>query len=291
MNRLRQMSVFAHIVEAGSITAAAELLQLSKSVVSQHLKSLETDIGVALLKRTTRRQTLTAAGERFYQQCRKLNEVADSAWTQAQDSLHQPQGKIRITAPNALMGSLIAPAVGQLVTRYPKLQPELISSDSQLNLIEDNIDLAIRVGRSAQSNLKQRRLGEFRDVLCMSQSQPKHDNAETYPYVANRWQGTRIKHELSHKRSAKPLEFLATAQCLGDSFHTCLALIESGAGIGLVPEFVFKTKVARLVEVFPDYQLPLNPVFALHPYSQHLPLSVSACLASIENYLSRTISK
>ena len=178
MNRLRQMSVFAHIVEAGSITAAAESLQLSKSVVSQHLKSLETDIGVALLKRTTRRQTLTTAGEKFYEQCRKLNDVANSAWTEAQDSLREPQGKVRITAPNALMGALVAPAIGELLSRYPKLEPELISSDSQLNLFEDNIDLAIRVGRSPQSNVKQRRIGEFRDVLCMSQSQPQNANAE-----------------------------------------------------------------------------------------------------------------
>ena len=105
MSRLRQMSVFAHIIEAGSITAAADSLKISKSVVSQHLKSLETELGVPLLKRTTRRQTLTAAGERFYEQCRRLNDVADTAWTEAQETLQEPQGKVRITAPNALDGS------------------------------------------------------------------------------------------------------------------------------------------------------------------------------------------
>ena len=69
------------------------------------------------------------------------------------------------------MGALVAPAMAELITRYSKLEPELISSDSRLNLFEDNIDLAIRVGRSPESNLKQRRIGQFRDVLCISRSQ------------------------------------------------------------------------------------------------------------------------
>ena len=109
MNQLRDMSIFAHIVEQGSITAAAEFLQLSKSVVSHSLKSLEEELGVALLKRTTRRQTLTAAGEVFLERCRELNSIADEAWQQARNTLEIPQGHVRITAPNALMGSLIAP--------------------------------------------------------------------------------------------------------------------------------------------------------------------------------------
>lgn len=287
MSRLRQMSVFAHIIEAGSITAAAESLKISKSVVSQHLKSLEKELGVPLLKRTTRRQTLTAAGERFYEQCRRLNDVADTAWTEAQETLQEPQGKVRITAPNALMGALIAPAMAELITRYSKLEPELISSDSRLNLFEDNIDLAIRVGRSPESNLKQRRIGQFRDVLCISRSLIKSADFESYPYIANRWQGTQIKHEFNDKKNAKPFEFSANARCIGDSFHTCLSLIESGAGIGLMPDFIFKMKQDGLVEFFPEYQLQLNPVFALHPFTHHLPLSVSTCLQSIESYLSK----
>ncbi|GAA06590.1 bacterial regulatory helix-turn-helix, lysR family protein [Photobacterium leiognathi subsp. mandapamensis svers.1.1.] len=73
MNKLRQMSIFAHIVEEGSVSAAANKLDLSKSVVSQHLKTLEQELGITLLKRTTRRHTLTQAGEAFYQSCREIN--------------------------------------------------------------------------------------------------------------------------------------------------------------------------------------------------------------------------
>ena len=290
MHRLRQMSVFAHVVEEGSITAAAELLQLSKSVISQHLKSLEQELGVVLLKRTTRKQILTTAGESFYQQCRKINEIADDAWTQIQDSTQEPQGIVRITAPNALIGSLIAPAIGELIVHYPKLKPELISSDSKLNLMEDNLDLAIRVGQSPESNLKQKRIGEFRDVLCMSQSLDKQQKDQHYRYVANRWQGAHIKHQFKSKESSKRFEYLAVAHATGDSFHTCLSLIESGAGVGLIPDFIFKSKLKSLTEVFPDYHLALNPLYALHPFPGQIPLSVSVCLNSIEKYLSKVLT-
>lgn len=282
------MSVFAHVVDAGSITAAAETLNVSKSVVSQHLKSLEQELKVSLLKRTTRRQMLTSAGESFYEQCKKLNDVAEIAWTQAQNTLQEPQGKVRITAPNALMGTLIAPAIAQLLKSYPELKPELISSDKKLNLFEEDIDLAIRVGPSPESNLKQRRIGEFRDLLCMNRSYLNDQQHHAHAYVANDWQGKQITHQFKHKQTGKLFSFSANVHCQADSFHTCLSLIESGAGIGLIPDFLFRAKSNDLIEVFPNYQLSLNSIFALHPFNRQLPLSVSECLKSIESYIKRT---
>ncbi|MDO6684365.1 MULTISPECIES: LysR family transcriptional regulator [unclassified Agarivorans] len=287
MNRLRQMSVFAHIVEAGSITAAAESLDLSKSVISQHLKALELDLGVSLLKRTTRRQTLTAAGQAFYQNCKQLNHVAESAWLDAQQSLEEPSGKITITAPNALMESLVTPAIAALLKAHPLLEPELVASDLHLDLFAKDIDLAIRVGPSKESSLKQRRIGQFRDVLCAHHRYMNGRTIQNASYIANAWQGKHISHQFSAKH-AKPFEFKATARCISNSFHSCLSLIKDGAGIGLVPDFHEAMASKQLVEVFPEYQLNSNSVYALHPYSNQLPLSVKVCLNSIEQQLSKT---
>jgi len=93
------MSVFAKVVESGSISAAAESLNLSKSVVSQHLKVLEDELGVGLLKRTTRRQTLTPAGKDFFEKCQQMNQLATQAWDNARESQITPKGHIHITAP------------------------------------------------------------------------------------------------------------------------------------------------------------------------------------------------
>ncbi|WP_421867507.1 LysR family transcriptional regulator [Motiliproteus sp.] len=280
MNQLRPMAVFARIVETGSITAAADSLQLSKSVVSQHLKSLETELGVTLLKRTTRRQSLTATGEAFYRHCREINRIAELAWQQVREEQEVARGRLRITAPHALMGTLVAPTVAKLVRQYPQLLPELICSDEQLDLAAENIDLAIRVGPSADSRIKQRRIGQFRDVLCASQALLDAGALEQAAYIANTWQGEKIHHQLEDEQGNLK-QYSAQARCRADSFDTCLALIESGAGIGLVPDFKLRELQPRLSEVFPGYRMPLNPVYALHTFERQLPLGVQLCIDEI----------
>jgi DNA-binding transcriptional LysR family regulator len=289
MNQLRHMAIFAYIVETGSITAAAESLQISKSVVSQHLKTLEQNLGITLLKRTTRRQTLTPAGQDFYQHCKSLNQIVNQAWQQAKEVLEVPKGKVRITAPNALMETLIAPAIAEVMKEYPLLQPELISSDIRQDLMADNIDLAIRVGQSGDSNIKQRRIGEFRDVLCATDELLAHKNIEEIAYIANSWQAKKIHHEFesTKKEADDNFIFSAEARCISNSFNTCLTLVQSGAGVGLIPEFRLDKKTSALKPVFPDYQLALNPIYALHTFDMQLPLNVSVCINEIEKTLAK----
>ncbi|MCL6270634.1 LysR substrate-binding domain-containing protein [Sansalvadorimonas sp. 2012CJ34-2] len=288
MNRLRYMSVFAHIVEAGSITAAADALDLSKSVISQHLKALEQELGLQLLKRTTRKQVLTPEGKTFYQQCRHLNGLVDQAWEQVQSCQNTPQGHIRITASDAMMSYIVAPAISQMLKQYPLLKPELISSDSHLNIMTAGIDLAIRVGQSKDASLKQRRIGSFRDVLCGHQQIVENGEVNEAGYIANHWQSKEILHELKHSEMGDHKIFATTPSCRADSFHTCLTLIQSGAGIGLIPDFVISQTKNQLQPVFPDYQLKPNPVYALHPYDQLVSVNVKVCLQAIENQLAKS---
>jgi len=284
------MSIFAHIVEAGSLTGAAEVLELSKSVVSQHLKSLEKELGIILLKRTTRRQMLTVTGQKFYERCKELNQVADTAWLTAQEDLTTPTGRVRITAPNALMETLVTPATASLLRQYPELELEFISSDQHLDLYAENIDLAIRVGESAESALKQRCIGGFRDVLCGQASYLADKNLDELSYVANSWQGRQVTHELKGKNEADIL-FQCEAQSVANSFHTCLSLINLGVAVGLIPDFYFKNEAESLKEVFPNHQLSINSVYALHPFGKNLPLSVSICLQAIEEGLEKNTDK
>ncbi|OCQ20893.1 transcriptional regulator [Pseudoalteromonas luteoviolacea] len=288
MNKLRHMSLFAHIVESGSITAAAQSLDLSKSVVSQHLKSLEQDLGVALLKRTTRRQSLTFAGKAFYEQCKLLNQTAQFAWHEAQQFNQIAKGKVRITAPNALMSTLVAPAISAVCVEHPELEPELIADDQQLDLHEQHLDLAIRVGHSKDSDAKQRRIGEFKDVLCGLPSVVKGHQPEKIRYIANLWQGKDIEHVFTNAQGERK-EFATRASCIVNSFDTSFALVTSGAGVGLVPEFKLTEQSCELIPVFPEYQLASNPVFALYTYGNQMPLSIKVCLQAIEAKLSQAM--
>jgi DNA-binding transcriptional LysR family regulator len=290
MKKLRHMQIFTQIAESGSITRAAESLQLSKSVVSQHLKTLELELGVLLIKRSTRKHSLTSAGIDFYESCKEINKMTNMAWQRAQESIEIPKGYIKITAPNAFMDVVIAPAIGRVLKSYPLLEPELVSSDKQLDLMKDNIDLAIRVGNSQVSNIKQRRIGEFRDILCGSTDLVKNNNADTALYIANKWQDKDISH---HFRDTEGNELLyqAKAQCRSNSFYSCLELIKEGAGIGLVPDFQFNKTSPALCEVFPQFKLPKNPVYALYPYGNHLPSSLKVCITAIENHLNILTNK
>ena len=284
MNQLRHMSVFAHVVESGSITAAAESLGLSKSVVSQHLKTLENELGLTLLKRTTRRQHLTPAGQTFYSHCKRLNEVADQAWHEALQVRKQPKGRIRITAPHALMDSLVVPAIEKVLQECPELIPEFVSSDAQLDLMTEKIDLAIRVGASRDSSLKQRRIGEFRDILCGVPALCKAPFGD-HRYIANVWEGKNITYQMTDPDGNK-IDFESMPKCIANSFHTCLKLIRSGFGIGLLPDFIVNEKSSGLKPLFPGYKLPLNPIYALHSFDKELPINVQVCLKAIEQEFS-----
>ena len=287
MNQLRNMSLFARVVEAGSISAAAEQLDLSKSVVSQHLKLLEQELGTVLLKRTTRRQHLTQAGEDFYQRCRELNQIVDLAWSEAQQQNESLSGRIRITAPDALMGSLVAPIVATLLTENPELQPELITSDQQLDLMSEQIDLAIRVGESPSSQLRQKRIGSFRDILCISPRWKDHP-LEQIPYVANTWQGRKIHHQLKNA-NGESLNLDYQASSRANTLSTCQILLKAGAGIGLLPDFIFEKSATynELLPAKPDYQLPEVNVYALHSFQGKAPKAVEILTAEIGKKLNQ----
>ena len=278
------MMIFACIVEVGSISAAAEQLNLSKSVISQNLKQLEQSLGVVLLKRTTRRLTLTDTGEHFYAKCKEIKGIADNAWQQAQSYLAVPKGRIRITAPNVLMETLVTPVIASLMKSYPELKPELVSADEKLDFMSHDIDLAIRVGRSRDSNLTQKRIGSFSDVLCGT-AEFKNQNIDSLPYIANVWQGNTIKHTFMAKNGDEH-HFSTEAHCITNSFYSCIALLKASAGIGIVPDFYLYRFASELQPVNLNLELPSNPVFAIHPYGQNPPLNVKVCVEAITKQLS-----
>ncbi|KXO13390.1 putative transcription regulator protein [Moritella sp. JT01] len=316
MSKLKKMTVFMYVVKLGSITKAAEKLDVSKSVVSQHLKQLEAELAVTLLKRTTRKQSLTPAGEHFYQQCCTMHELAEQAWQDAQQLQVSPQGLIKITAPHALMDHLVLPALHDVFNAYPNVELELISHDGQLDLMQEGIDIAIRVGESKISNLKQKRIGDFRDVLCGSvQTINAHqtdidalkleDNIESetttlslirIKYVANHWQEKSILHHFSLKKSnlkhrksteanKQRCELTFKANHKANTLPTCVTMLEQGFGVGIIPDFIFAKHTDALAELLPNYQLDKVNVYALHSYQAAVPIGVTMAIEAIAKRL------
>ncbi|PQJ84167.1 LysR family transcriptional regulator [Aliivibrio sifiae] len=287
MQKLKQMTLFMTVVESGSITKAADKLDLSKSVISQHIKQLETDLGLPLLKRTTRKQSLTASGEHFYLQCCEMHRLAEKAWS---DILHQqefPQGKLTVTAPHALMNDIIIPALSSVFSVHKNVKLNLIAHDGQLDLMQEDIDLAIRVGESKLSNLKQKRLGTIQDVLCITKDYPEFtlDSIEALPYIANHWQPKQISHQLVNTttQSSRVIHFTATHQV--NTVQNSLALIKNGLGVGLLPEFIYLQHQDELKEVLPNFEMKASNVYALHPFHGQVPIGIRMAIEAIESKL------
>ncbi|MBE9030146.1 LysR family transcriptional regulator [filamentous cyanobacterium LEGE 11480] len=293
------MVIFARVVECGSISATAIALDLSKSVVSQHLKSLEQELGVILLNRTTRRQVLTPAGRDFYEQCLRLNSITQQAWDAARETQQLPMGLVSISVPHALIGPIVAPAIGALTAQYERITPTILANDQRINLIEENIDLAIRVGETGVSGDRQVRLGQFRDVLCASpQYIAQHqltsavliDSPERClqcDYIANDWQGTQITHHAWHKTTRQLITLEFVGNRFVDSLPTVLAMAKAGAGLALIPDFVFNMcqQQRTLANVLPEYEFVRLPVHARHAFGKQPPTVVRLCIEAIKQQI------
>jgi DNA-binding transcriptional LysR family regulator len=154
------------VVEAGGFTAAANLLGVSQPFVSQSINSLERRLGVQLLHRSTRTHRLTSEGQRFLQSCNDILDSVEEAEAQVRSS--EPTGNLRISAPHAFGMDQLVPALPGFLSAYPKLCVHFSLSDSNVNLIEDNFDIAVRMGRLQDSSLRSRKLCDLQRVVVAS---------------------------------------------------------------------------------------------------------------------------
>jgi DNA-binding transcriptional LysR family regulator len=167
-DRLLEMRVFKTVAEAGGFTAAAHVLGVSQPFVSQSINNLERRLGVQLLHRSTRTQRLTSEGERFLASCKGVIDSIDQA--EAQINSSEPTGDLRISAPQAFGMDQIVPALPGFLAMHRKLIVHFSLSDSLVNLIEDNFDVAVRMGRLQDSSLRSRKLCNLQRIVVAAPS-------------------------------------------------------------------------------------------------------------------------
>ena len=168
MDRLTSMAVFKRAVDDGSFAAAARHFGISPEMAGAHVRSLETRLGVRLLNRTTRHLSLTDAGTGYYARCASILADIDEAEAEANSLQRAPRGLLRIATPVTFGVKHIGPAISDYITRYPEVAVDVAVSDRFVNLIEEGIDLAIRIGELQESTLIARRLTSAHLVLCAS---------------------------------------------------------------------------------------------------------------------------
>jgi DNA-binding transcriptional LysR family regulator len=169
MNRdLNDTLIFAKVVEHGSFIAAARALRLPKTTVSRKIQDLETRLGAQLLHRTTRKLGLTEAGNVYFEHSQRIARELDEAESAVGQLQGGPRGWLRVTAPYSFAISRIAPLFGEFQARYPEVRVEMVLTNDTLDLIDKEIDLALRIGQPSDTSLVARRLGVFRSQVYAS---------------------------------------------------------------------------------------------------------------------------
>lgn len=278
MDRFDELQVFVAVVEAGSFTAAADRLDIAKSAVSRRVSALEERLGVQLLRRTTRRLNLTETGQSFYEQSARILADLDEAEAAAAQEHGELRGVLRVALPLSFGVRHMSEPIAAFSRLHPRVSFELDLNDRRVDLMAEGADLAVRIGRLADSTLIARRLFEARTVVCASPSYLElrgtpvtpedlvdHD-CLVYGNLPNpaRWvctdgDGARHTVDVRVAMSASSGDFL------------CAAAAE-GLGVALQPTFIAGDAIGRgeLVPILTGYAWPVTPAYAVYPPTRHL---------------------
>lgn len=283
MDTLDGMRTFVAIVDQGSFTAGAERLGISKGLASKYLAQLEARLGVRLLQRSTRRLHPTEAGLAYYERARQIiDEIAEleAAIGEGRDA---PRGRLTIAAPQTFGERFVSDAAAAFLAAYPDVDVDLYFSDRYINLVEEGIDVAIRIGQLEDSSLVSRRLGEVQLIACASPAYlARHGTPRrpadlaTHQCVRDRNFRRGARWPFTHGDVQEEVDIGGRLILNGimASHRATLA----GAGIGLLASYMIEDDLAagRLVRVLEDHRSVALPISAVYPHRRHLAAKVKA---------------
>jgi DNA-binding transcriptional LysR family regulator len=292
MDKLAAMATFVRIVDRGSLTAAAAALDASLPSVVRTLAALERSLGVRLLNRTTRRIHLTDEGAQYLERCRGILSAvqeSEAAFTRAKA---EPQGKLSVTASVLFGRRYIAPIVNAFLRRYPGVTAELLFVDRVVNMVEEGIDVAARIGHLRDSSLVAIPVGKVRRVICASPEYLRRRGTPRAPqdirqHACIRHTGLSPRSEW-HFRSGRqhiavPLNVAVSCNDIDSSLQACL----SGHGVGLFLSYQTAPyrDEKRLRRVLEEFEIEPEPVHIVYPQSRlvsgKVRMFVDECIATL----------
>ncbi|GJD66514.1 HTH-type transcriptional regulator PgrR [Methylobacterium frigidaeris] len=291
LDRLTGIIAFARSASLGSYTAAARSLGISPSAVSKSVQRLEERLGLSLFTRTTRSLTLTPEGRDLHERALRLLREAEEIEQAAVAARSEPAGTVKVTAPVPIGMHLLAPALPRFRERYPRLSVDLRLGDRFADIIEEGIDIAIRVGELADSRLVSRRLAPH--WLCAFASPaylerrgtPRHpDDLVHHDCVNFRFQSTGQALRWPFRIGERTVELTPNAGIVTDFSDAVAAVLVAGGGIGISPVYIAAPYVERgvLVPVLQKFAVERSVVMALWPESRRGNPNVKAFLAFLD---------
>lgn len=288
MSDIDQIEVFTAVAKSGSFTQAARDLKLPKSSVSRKVALLEERLGVALIRRTTRKLQLTDVGTKYFHTCsRILTELAD-AEASAKSAQETPRGTFRITAPVELGSDLLENVLQRYLKAYPEVQVDLLLTDRVVNLMEENVDVAIRAGHLADSTLIAKKIGDGEFQLFASAAYLKRAGAPHHPKDLARhsclvFSGHSEGSEWELVSGKSRLTIAVPNRVTASNLSVLASLAARSVGIALLPTFVAKqgAYADKLVRVLPDWSSGSEPFYLVYPAQRFVAPKLKAFLTCV----------
>lgn len=284
MRDINDYLLFADVVKEGSFAAASRRVKIPKSTISRRIGNLETRLGVRLVERSTRRFRVTEIGQAFYERCKTILLDVEQADSIVSESLSEARGLVRCSCPLGLF-ELLSPTFTAFVGQFPKVKLQLIAADQPINLIEDRIDVAIRVriAMETDASLIVRTLGQSSRILVASPglaakcSQTDIKQLPSLPTLATVEQMGEVTWKFHHSHDGE-IEIAHEPRMTCVDFGTVREAAINGLGIALLPDHTCKDAIEnkRLVHVFPEWRTDIGIVHIVFTTRRGLPPAVRA---------------
>jgi DNA-binding transcriptional LysR family regulator len=295
MDPLDGIAAFACVVDTGSFSAAARRLKLSKSATSAHVQRLEQRLGIRLLNRSTRRLSLTEAGAAYYRHCARILAEAEAAEQAAGALQREPRGTIRVSAPASFGWMHIAPAVPAFVKRYPDLALDIALSPVHVNLVDEGLDLAIRIGALEDSPLVVRRLAPSRLIFCAAPAYLERRGTPREPaeLAGHNCLCTGLlpwgdEWRLAGRRGE--VRVAVSGNFRSNSAEMLRAAALEGNGIAVLPTWAVADalRAGTLRRVLAAWEPPASAIYAVYPGNRLMSMKVRAFVDHLARCFGRT---
>lgn len=290
MDKITAMKVFVEVVNQQSQTAAAEKLDMSRAMVTRYLTEIESWLGTRLLHRTTRRLSLTPAGEKTLSYCQSVLHQVNALESDALSGHEEPSGLLRLSAPVSIGQTYFSGAIAAFLNHYPKVKVDLQLVDYRVNLVEERIDLALRITNDLDPSLIARKLGDCHSVVCASPAYlAKHGlpstlselsthNCLTHSYVG--------KSEWVFFKNGQPETVEVSGNLSANEVTVLMQAAMNGNGIAMLPKSLAFPNLNKgeLVQVLPDYAPFVMGIYAVYSSRQFMPTSLRCLLDFLVEY-------
>ncbi|MCU1721151.1 LysR family transcriptional regulator [Pseudomonas sp. 5P_5.1_Bac1] len=284
MDRLTAMRVFVTVVDLGSQSAAADHLDMSRPVISRYLADLENWVGARLMQRTTRKLSLTAAGNEILPRCRQMLDLAGDLQAAVSAPDEAPRGELRISVSTSFGQAQLVDAVTEYVKRYPLVKVDLQMLDRTVNLVDERIDLAIRTSNDIDPNLIARRLSVCNSVICASPEYLRRHPAPTrveelssHNCLTHSYFGRSLWHfDVAGENVAVPVHGNISA----NEALTLQQATLAGAGIAMLPTYLSagKLRSGELIRLLPQARPMTLNLYAVYTSRKHMPATLRSML-------------